>query len=268
LVVISLEKDVNRQAGVIARIDAWRQQNFNTKWPMLRGDATEQAVLASTDIERGYTAYVPHTLEPILPDTPLPHQPGTISLRATPGETVSLTVAIRPLINLGEVRVEFASLHGPIGADEGVIETGAQLDIGVVRYAAVRTPGQGRQCRTPRAKQVGCAWRPTPAMIVPVDAWPMDQDVSKQFWLNYRIPDQLAPGRYRGAITITPANATPTQLEVELEVLPFTLHRPTHLALGMTYFSPVQDAWFDEERFWQRMAAEFADMRAHGCRHR
>jgi len=26
----------------------------------------------------------------------------------------------------------------------------------------------------------------------------------------------------------------------------------------------VQDAWFDEERFWRRMAAEFADMRANG----
>ena len=252
LVVISLGKDVNRGAGVIARIDAWRQQNFNTKWPLLAGDTSEQTSLTSTDIERGYTIYVPHTLEPVFPDSRLPHQPGVISMRATPSETVPLTVAIRPLMDLGETRIEFASLHGPAGGDEGAVTTGAQLDVGLVRYAARRAPGQGR------------AWRPTPAMIVPVDTWVMRKDVSKQFWLNYRIPEKLAPGHYRGTITITPANAAPSQLEVELEVLPFTLQRPTHLALGMTYFSPVQDAWFDEDRFWQRMAAEFADMRAHG----
>ena len=104
-------------------------------------------------------------------------------------------------------------------------------------------------------------------MIVPVDTWVMRKDVSKQFWLNYRIPDDLAPGNYRGTITITPEKATPSQLEVELEVLPFRLQRPTHLALGMTYFSPVQDAWFEEDRFWQRMAAEFSDMRAQGFNH-
>ncbi len=264
LVVVSLGEDLNRQAGVISRIDAWRKQNFRNTWPLLAGEAGAQVAPAPADNERGYTVYVPHALEPVFPNSPLPHQPDTISLRATPGETASLTVAIRPLKDLGETRIEFASLHGPIGGDEGVIETGAQLNVGLVRYAAGYAPGQGSRCRTPRATQAGCAWRPTPAMIVPVDTWPMGKDVSKQFWLNYRIPDRLAPGHYRGTITIAPANATPSQLEVELEVLPFTLHRPTHLALGMTYFSPVQDAWFGEERFWQRMAAEFADMRAHG----
>ncbi len=264
LVVVSLGKDVNRQDGVVARINAWRQQNFSNTWPLLAGDASGQTALVPADNDRGYTVYVPHAMESVFPNSPLPHQPDTISLRATPGEIASLTVAIRPLMDLGETRIEFSSLHGPIGGDEGVIETGAQLDVGLVRYAAGRAPGQGRRCRTPRATRDGCAWRPTPGMIVPVDTWFMGKDVSKQFWLNYRIPDQLAAGHYRGTITITPAKATPSQLEVELEVLPFTLQRPTHLALGMTYFSPVQDAWFDEDRFWQRMAAEFADMRAHG----
>ncbi len=263
LVVIPLIKGASSGAEVIAQTDVLRWQSFSNRWPLLPPDKDEnqdKEDLNPADYERGYTVYVPHTLESIYPESTLPHQPDTISLRATPGETVPLTVAIRPLMNLGETRIEFSGLHGPAGNDEAVVKTGAetkteaklQVDFGVVRYAARAVPEKDG------------AWRPTPAMIVPANSWVMSKDVSKQFWINLRIPAKLIPGNYRGTITITPTKAARQKLEVELEVLPFALQRPTHIALGMTYFSPVQDAWFDEERFWQRMAAEFADMRAQG----
>ena len=143
LVVVSLGEEVNRGAGVIARIDAWRQQNFSAKWPLLAGEASAQTTLAPADNERGYTVYVPNALESVFPDSPLPHQPDTISLRATPGEIASLTVAIRPLMDLGETRIEFASLYGPAGGDEGIVETGSQLNVGLVRYVARRVAGPG-----------------------------------------------------------------------------------------------------------------------------
>lgn len=252
LVVIPLGNDENNGAEVIAHIDASRQQSFRDHWPLQTNEDKAHEDLNRADYERGYTVYVAHTLETIFPDSRLPQRPDTIKLRVTPGEVVPVTVAIRPLMDLGKTSIEFVSLHGPAGGDEAVVEIGDQLDVGLVRYTARAVPGERR------------AWRPTPTMIVPVDSWNMRKDVSKQFWLNLRIPDQLAAGNYRGTITVTPANAAPSQLEVELEVLPFSLRRPTHLALGMTYFSPVQDSWFDEERFWRRMAAEFGDMRAHG----
>ena len=70
----------------------------------------------------------------------------------------------------------------------------------------------------------------------------------------------LPPGTL---IHIGTKKAEKTKIRVELEALPFKLQRPTHLAVGMTYFSPLQYSYFGEERFWKRMEAEFADMRAH-----
>jgi hypothetical protein len=188
----------------------------------------------------------------VFPQARLPHRPVALSLRSAPGQVVSLSLAIRPLKDLGETRIDFPELQGPLGGDETTVRTGAELDVGVVRYVARRESRRSQ------------AWRPAPAMIVPTNAWIIEKNVTKQFWLDYRIPENLLPGRYRGAISITPEKAAASQLAVELEVLPFRLQRPRHLTLGLTYFSPVQDAWFGEDRYWQRMAAEFADMRTQG----
>ena len=100
-------------------------------------------------------------------------------------------------------------------------------------------------------------------MIVPTDTWNIEKGVTKQFWLTYHIPDGMPPGHYRGEISITPEHSQKSAVGVELEVLPFKLERPVHLAVGMTYFSPVQYSFFGEERFWKRVEAEFNDMRAH-----
>jgi hypothetical protein len=252
MVVIPFGKHASHGAKVIAHIDALRRQNFNNHWPIQADKVKVNDELKLADHDRGYTVFLPHTLDTIYPHSVLPHQPGNLSLRTTPGETASLTIAMCPFTDIGDTSLEFVSLQGPVGGDEAVVDIRAQLDVGVVRYAARAVGGEDR------------TWRPTPAMIVPTNNWNMRKDVCKQFWLNLRIPDEMAPGDYKGTITITPTNAGPYQLEVALEVLPFKLQRPTHLALGMTYFSPMQDAWFDEERFWRRMTAEFADMRAHG----
>ena len=272
LVVVALDKGADRGAEIVADTDAWRQQNFSKKWPLLSVDVEDWTAVKPADRERGYTLYVPHTLETVFPHSLLPHRPETISVRVTAGEVVPLTVAVRPLADLGDTRVEFTGLRSMMAADGSTMAAdgstmtadgstmaaddsalvSASLVFGVVRYMARPVPGNDR------------AWQPTPVMIAPADAWPLVSNVSKQFWLSYRIPDNIVPGHYSGSITITLANAAPSRIDVELEVLPFVLRRPTHLSLGMTYFSPVQDAWFDEERFWRRMAAEFADMRAHG----
>ena len=100
-------------------------------------------------------------------------------------------------------------------------------------------------------------------MIVPGNHRDIREGVSRQFWLTYRVPDDMPAGVYTGSIEIIPARAASTRLDFQLEVLPFRLQRPTQLAIGMTYFSPVQYAASGEADFWKRMQAEFADMRAH-----
>jgi hypothetical protein len=100
-------------------------------------------------------------------------------------------------------------------------------------------------------------------MIVPTNHWNIREGVSKQFWLTWQVPDDMAAGEYRGSIEIKPEQAASSRINVELQVLPFSLQRPVDLAIGMTYFSPVQYAVSSEADFWRRLQDEFADMRAH-----
>ncbi len=247
MVVVAAGQGDERGEGEIEALDAWRRQDVRDKWPM---QATPRAVqqAAAGDGGAAYKLYLPDVMEPVYPTDSFTPRADAISVRGTPGEIVSFTLAIHPLQDLGETRIELARLQGP-GGD---VDISADLTSGVVRYAALPVPGHKRR------------WRATPAVIVPVNSWPVVKGVNKQFWLDYHIPGQLAPGHYRGVIKVIPDRGEVGRVDIDIEVLPFRLQRPTHLSLGMTYFSPVQDARFDERFFWQRLAAEFADMRRQG----
>jgi hypothetical protein len=256
LVVVALKHDSKgasaHGARTITKIDQWRMRNFNEKTGLKNTSHKQQTNLQSAGKLPDYVVATQPLSSLILPDTPLLEAAQPTFVRATPGETAVFNIAIQPFTDLGNTRIQFSHLHGPTGANAGDIALGDHLRIGVVRYRMGNVGG-----KPPK-------WFALPGMIVPVDNWDINKGVNKQFWITYRIPEKMAPGQYQGRITITPSNAPPRQLDVTLEVLPFSLHRPNHLTLGMTYFSPVQDAWFDEERYWQRMATEFADMRAQG----
>ncbi len=249
LVVIPYTAGDDRGAREVASIDAWRRANLREKWPRRVPSAADDRRLAEVDVTRGYTAWPVNVLTPVLPYTFRQHATAPLRPRATPGEFVPLTFAITPLTELGETQVEFnlydsseAAMPVPVADD---------LAYGVVRYIPMSTKKRSRR------------WQASPAMVVPEDRWDIRKGVTRQFWLTYRVPEDLPAGHYTGSITIRPAHGQASRLAVQLEVLPFRLQRPTDLAIGMTYFSPAQYALLDETVFWSRVQAEFADMRAH-----
>lgn len=248
LVVFPFEGDVTVGEKLIQSIDELRQKNVREHWPQAAPDEAPVVVLNAAGEARGYTVSPVNVLSPVMPDDRYPHLPAIIRLRATPGEYVPVTVAVTPLIDLGTTRVVLSALHNSNGT---VLPVTPDLTYGVVRYQPTAVTKRGQ------------SWRPGPAMIVPQDHQNIEQGVARQFWLTYHVPANLAAGMYHASLVIEPEKAVATQLEIELEVLPFTLRRPTHLAVGMTYFSPVQYALQGEDAFWQRLQAEFADMRAH-----
>jgi glycosyl hydrolase family 123 len=236
---------------ILNKVNAWRLQNFMKNWRLKDIEPKTDINFTAADHERGYTVSLPNTLEPAHPEDRLSNEKKTIKLRATPGEYVSITFVICPLKNLGETSVDFNTLQRISDTNNIPLGTNGHLVTGVIRYVAMPTD-RGRK-----------SWRPTPAMIVPTDTWNIRKDITKQFWLTYHVPKEMMPGLYKGEISISPEKTEKTKVKVELEVLPFKLKRPTHLAVGMTYFSPVQYSYFGEDRFWKRMEAEFADMREH-----
>jgi hypothetical protein len=236
---------------VIDEIDAWRQENFRTKWPLASTRAKKTVNFAEDDYKRGYTMFFPNPLRPANEEDRFSNEERKLKVRATTGEYVPLTFGICPLMDLGDTKVKFSL--GKESANGSYVNINVDPDTayGVVKYVA-RATGRGEK-----------TWKPTPEMIVPTDTWRMINGVTKQFWLTYRIPEEMSPGEYRGEISVTPEKGEKRAIEIELEVLPFKLLRPTHLSVGMTYFSPVQYAYFGEERFWKRVQTEFRDMRAH-----
>jgi hypothetical protein len=254
----SLNALVVRRAGsasggeaAIAKIDAWRRENLAVKWPLHRSTGPRPAKISSDDRTRGYTVFFPKSIDPVTPSDRRPHEEKAVRLRATPGEYLPITVGICPLTSLGITKIGFDAAELTCDSGGFILPLGGNFTAGVVRYAA-RPDGSGKT-----------SWRPAPAMIVPIDTWRIDEGVTRQFWLTCRIPEQTQPGVYKGRIVVAPENAPHYAFDVEIEVLPFKLQRPAHIAVGITYFSPVQYAYFDEERFWPRMEAEFLDMRAH-----
>ena len=236
---------------IIEETDEERRADFNQKWPLRNVAPQALPELPAADIERGYTVFLPNPLQPTNPGDRKPSDDKSFKLRATPGEYVPITLGICPLKDLGETRVDFHTLHS-LSVDQGAsVNLEDHLTYGVIKYAA-RTSGQGKR-----------TWRPKPTMIVPTNSWNIVKGVTKQFWLTYHVPDGMTPGLYTGEITVTPERARKSVVKIELNVLPFKLERPVNLAVGMTYFSPVQYSFFGEERFWKRIEAEFKDMRAH-----
>jgi len=249
LVVLPAGPDASAGQRTVSAIDTWRRENFDRKWPRIDTVAEPFTNPAAADRERGYTLAPVNVLSPVMPDDRYPHAATGLRLTATPGEYLPITFAISPLKDLGETRIDFREWQGPPGT--GTIPTAGNLASGVVRYQA--GPAKNRER----------GWQPVPAMILPTSHWDIRAGVSKQFWLTYHVPDDMPPGRYTGSIEISPELATDSRLAVELQVLPFRLQRPAQLAIGMTYFSPVQYAASAEADLWQRMQAEFTDMRAH-----
>jgi hypothetical protein len=231
----------------IDRVEELRRESFHRRWHK-QAPPPPAIELDAADARRGYRVSQPGTIDPVLPDTIRPHEERGLQLRATPGEYVPLTFAVRPHRELGDTRVRVEALRGPQGAIDA-----ASIQVGAVRYAA-NAAGE----RDP------ALWAPAPAEIVPGDSWQLAPNVTKQLWLTLHVPEDANPGRYGGAVVVEPERGEPARIELALEVLPFHLERPTHLASGVTYFVPIAYSLLGEERFWARVRADFADMRRHG----
>ncbi len=93
----------------------------------------------------------------------------------------------------------------------------------------------------------------------------------RQFWLTVQVPGDANPGTYRGAVTITAANAAPTRLTLEVTVpsfdllpppfeysayYPTQLERPTTTDRQREKYHPLTE---------QQYLAECRNMVAHGC---
>jgi hypothetical protein len=233
--------------SLVDQVEAIRRQDFMAKHPG-KHVTNDKIDTNPADLKRGYNIFFPDIGDEVVPTTNRPYDSGPLKAIASLGEYIPFTFALAPRHDLGKTNIILQSLEGPQGAR---IDT-KNIIIGKARYVA--DPVRYRK-KTP--------WQPVPGPIVPFKDLVIRGKTTSQFWITIHVPKNAEPGTYKGNVQVTPTEGKSTEIPVELKVLPFYLKRPTNLSVGLTYFVPIMDAYFEKERFWNRVRQEFADMRQH-----
>lgn len=160
---------------------------------------------SEADRDRGYTTFSRHWGRHVSYHTVPSPRETTTSLKAagTPGERLPVTFSIRPLKGLLGVRVT----AGDLKAETGLISAD-MVSVEAVRYKLMR-----------RADH----WSISPEIIQKQPRVDIPAGVTKRWWLTVDIPEDAAPGVYRGMISLQPENAPSCELELALTVYPFRL---------------------------------------------
>jgi hypothetical protein len=195
----------------------------------------------------GYMFYAGHPVDMLATDVEPSGEkwPEAMVVKASPGEYEAIQFAIFAAEDLDSVTISCDGLSGPreIGADA--------VDVRLVR----------------RGLQRKGYWMPRkPANFETVSRFLMP---NRDFWLpagNFKqaqvivhVPEDAAPGKYTGTVTVAPRGGDPFSFALNLEVFPIELVQPADKRYGMYYrFGNMTDAP-------EALEAELADMAAHGC---
>lgn len=100
--------------------------------------------------------------------------------------------------------------------------------------------------------------------------FPLDANINKQIWLDISVPSDATAGEYSGFIAVDCDGHATTYLSVALTVLNFVLEQSI-LDYGIYYRAQLKTTpsppLTSEERTSTQMAAEFANMLAHGVKY-
>jgi hypothetical protein len=225
--------------------------------------------LTEADRKRGFVAFGVAPFETVLPDS-LPVAgtvPAAMKIRACAGEYEPVSFAIRALKPLGRLTLNASDLvcgDSRIPADAinaHVVKVWQQAG---PPTSADATMGAGSLVpelllKDDRVNLTGS--RPDVRLDGPVET-SLDANVTKQFWLTVRVPDQLPPGRYRGNVTVSPSDAAAVQIPLQVDVLPFVL-APSRKKQGIWFKAERRTATreYVERDVYRRL---LEDVRAHG----
>lgn len=87
--------------------------------------------------------------------------------------------------------------------------------------------------------------------------WSMSANSTEFFWCTVKVPEDAAPGSYRGDLNVTAGGKPVGAISIVLDVLPIKLADPP-FGLGLNYSKP------DDDKDGKVLAAHLQDMREHG----
>ena len=211
-----------KAAVLVRRASRDREAWFRARWEEeVPKDSAEAAPMSATDKARGYVVFGKSWMTEVHPylKPQADELNPTLKILATPGEREPTALFVRALKDLKSIRVSVSDLKGPGGAS---IPSGA-FEQWIVRYETRPYPGG--------------SYKIVPVTLEKRSLIDLDADITKMVFLKLLVPDSAAPGVYEGAVTVAPANATPTRVPLKVRVLPFKLERPSKTSFTVEFGS-------------------------------
>lgn len=180
----------------------------------------------------------PHTAPDAEPPAP---NDLVISRLAVRGEQEPFCLAVRPVVDLGEGALELEPFTGPgeLPATVKVVWYNTSRGFGDISYRI-------------RAHTL----REQATVALP-------QDLTRRIMVTVRVPQDAAPGEYRGALTIRDGEGEPRlRVPLHLTVSPVTLSRDTEYLMG--FFGLMPPGALGEERRWPVLAETLSLLREYG----
>ena len=171
-------------------------------------ETEDPALVTAADRARGYLLFSPSIDQTVYFSTlPTPDQlRPTLETSVAQGELRSLTLAIRPLQDLGTTRLEISDLWGSAG-----VIAADRITLSVVRHLPTRSLGS-------------LMYRISPRYLVKASEVALPEGLTRQLWLTVRVPKDAEPGEYQGLLTVRPSQGQPAAVPIRFRVLPFSLH--------------------------------------------
>jgi len=233
----------------LSDLDGRLKEEFEGLWVYVDpANPNAEATLPPSVTEGDYILFVP----PLEANVNFAYTPTAAELKneivvaAARGEHEPMLVGIRPLKDLGPVKVEMSELTSG----------SARIPAGNVAIRVVRNLTRRRG-----SSQFTIA----PAVLLPFDGVELKEGLTREFWLTVHVPEDAKPGDYDGRITLRFADGKTEMIPVTLTVHPFTLAE-ADFTFGLFWAWPnLGDVYGpDTERYWETQEQLLRMLRQHG----
>jgi hypothetical protein len=215
------------------------------------------------DRDRGFVLFVRNILQEVYPTSrPAANEIGRDMRTFTPpGEAVAATFGMYPLRDLRDIRIEAGTLRS---ADGHTLSADC-IEINRVRCILSKVgdfnPGQTGHSRL------------IPEILAPGRPFDVAAKEATRLWLTITVPQDAAPGDYRGVVTVAVGDDRVGEVALHVKVLPFELQADEQMVYTFMWGPPYgklhhyrKSAFYDQlETFLtQQTVAELQSMKAHG----
>lgn len=193
----------------LAGLETRNQQEFASRAVCL--DAPRTLAVPAAAQAQGWWLGYPRLEDTITADGPPGPAAGPATRPGIAGETVGLTVAVRPLRDLGAVEGSVSDLTGPTGT-----LAGRSCELRYAQYQARRG-----------ASDLAYTIVPGPLPRLAGSGLRLASGVTRAFWVLVPLPAQARPGHYTGTLTLATASAT-IAVPLAIDVLPVQVSVPSY----------------------------------------